>query len=108
MQRHRRGDRDGVDGRISDQIQRIGRHANPRIAAFRLRQPLGAAIRHHRDAGVRTLREIANQVGAPIPVADDADTNHVYVTSRPVLAWVRRRVAPSHVISVSRLTPDPA
>ncbi len=108
MQGDRRGDRHGVDGRISDQIQRIGRDANARIAAFRLRQPLGAAVRHHRDAGVRELREIANQVGAPVPVADDADTNHVCVTSRPVLACRRRRVAPSQVVSVSRLTPDPA
>src|SRR5579863_3714127 len=73
VRRHRRCNRDRVDGRIFDQLTKILRRPHRRIAGVQHRQPVGPQIAHTGHFRARSFVEIPNQIRTPIPVADDAN-----------------------------------
>ena len=81
----RRGDRDGIDARVPQQVAEVmGRH-DIGMEAPALGQVGCAQVGHADDAGGLAGREIANEVRPPVAVADDADADrcvaHVMLTT---------------------------
>jgi hypothetical protein len=71
MRRHRRRDDDGVERLVGEQVGVVGRRARVRVPSGEPgTQPL-VQVAEPRELG--ELVEVADEVGAPVPEADDAD-----------------------------------
>src|SRR5262245_53563925 len=72
-----RRDGDRVDRGIAQELVEVGRHVQCGEPALYARQLGAVEIRHRCHLGPPCLGEVPNQVRTPVPVADDADPDHV-------------------------------
>src|SRR5262245_49762238 len=76
VRRYWRDDGDGVDVWRLDEVRRIGGDTGGRVGACHGGDRVGALIAGVHDLAVGLHREIADHVGPPIPVTDDAEFKH--------------------------------
>ena len=82
VRRDRRRDRDGVDGLIDDHLVGAGGHPHPGMARRGAVEARRAQVADgvHDDPG--SFREVADEIGTPVAVTDDANSNHAVLRAR--------------------------
>src|SRR5262249_48802829 len=82
VEAHRRGDRHRINLRIGQDAVEAGRTFHLRIELMEVAEALLIQVAHRLEATIRQRPEITNEIGPPIPAADDGDGDvlgHFYV-----------------------------
>src|SRR5262245_12972814 len=76
MRADRCGNRDGVDRRVREQIVEVRGRLHERKAPLDELKLRLVQIRDRRNPSLRRFREVPDQIGSPVSIADDADVRH--------------------------------